>query len=85
MIQPTPLEQAASVLGEHFDNYVIAVSNKPHECEVEYNNSFAAIGLLKTCEKIVDQGIFPTIDSDDDYEIVWEDDDDEDEEDEEVV
>jgi hypothetical protein len=49
-----PLKDAVTLLGEHFEHYLIVVAKEPHECEVEYNNSFAAKGLIDTASKIID-------------------------------
>lgn len=69
----TALEQAQSILGEHFENYVVVVSNEPHECTTEYNNSFAAMGLLSTAHKIISDTLIPTNDEND-VDIAWDDD-----------
>ena len=69
----TALEQAQCILGEHFENYVVVVSNKPHECETEYNNSFAAMGLFSTAHKIISDTLIPT-NGENDVDIAWEDD-----------
>ena len=74
----TPLEQAQGILGEHFENYIIVVASEPHECEIEYNNSFAALGLLNTAHKIIADGLIPTSDEND-VDIAWDDEFDDDE------
>tara|TARA_X000001382_G_C3110687_1_gene159787 strand:- start:389 stop:640 length:252 start_codon:yes stop_codon:yes gene_type:complete len=68
----TPIEQCQIILGEHFENYLIVASDKPHECDVEYNNSFAALGLAAIARKVVTEGLLPSADND--VDIVWEDD-----------
>jgi hypothetical protein len=68
----TPIQQAQIILGEHFENYLIVASDSPHECDVEYNNSFAAIGLANIAKKVVTEGLIPTPDND--VDIVWEED-----------
>lgn len=67
----TPIEQAQTILGEHFENYLIVASNNPHECDIEYNNSFAALGLSKIAHKVVTDGLIPGADND--VDIVWDD------------
>tara|TARA_R100000278_G_scaffold29924_2_gene27543 strand:- start:540 stop:779 length:240 start_codon:yes stop_codon:yes gene_type:complete len=79
MATVSPLEYASAILGEHYEHFVVAVATTPHECEVEYDNSFSAIGLLKTCEKIVDANLDPTT-KDEDAEIIWDEDEEESEE-----
>jgi len=68
----TPIEQCQVILGEHFESYLIVAADKPHECEVEYNNSFAALGLSTVAHKVVSDALLPS----DDYEldIEWDDD-----------
>jgi DNA helicase HerA-like ATPase len=72
----TPIEQAKAILGEHFENYLIVATDNPHECDVEYNNSFAALGLANIAHKVISEGLLPTPDND--VDIVWEEDLDED-------
>ncbi len=68
----TPIEQCQVILGEHFESYLIVAADKPHECEVEYNNSFAALGLSTVAHKVVSDALLPS----DDYgvDIEWEED-----------
>tara|TARA_B100001769_G_scaffold42412_1_gene29575 strand:+ start:23847 stop:24104 length:258 start_codon:yes stop_codon:yes gene_type:complete len=73
----TPIEQAQAILGEHFENYLIVASSKPHECDVEYNNSFAAIGLCDIAQKVITEGLLPSAENE--VDIVWDDDIDEEE------
>tara|TARA_R110000787_G_scaffold124803_1_gene235838 strand:- start:226 stop:477 length:252 start_codon:yes stop_codon:yes gene_type:complete len=61
----TPIEQCQVILGEHFENYLIVAADKPHECEVEYNNSFAALGLAAIANKVVTDALLPS----EDYEV----------------
>jgi hypothetical protein len=68
----TPLEQAQAILGEHFENYLIVASKRPHECDVEYNNSFAALGLCDVASKVLKDGLLPNVDNN--LDIVWEED-----------
>jgi hypothetical protein len=74
---PTPFEQAKAILGEHFENYVIIVNPDSHECELEYNNAFAAQGMLMWAKYTLDS--FYTDDQIDlDTEIIWDDDEEDD-------
>ena len=67
-------ETAYASLVEHYENVVIIVSNDPHECNVEYNNAFAARGLLDSARKVIDNNLDDG--KSDDYDIVWDDDED---------
>ncbi len=76
-----PLQQAKAILGEHYDNYVIIVNEHPHECELEYNNSFAAHGLLTWAKNSIDNFYCESQDDEEDIEIVWDEDDEDSQED----
>ena len=52
-----PLDHAKASLGEHYEHYLIVVSKEPHGCEIEYNNSFAAKGLIDIASKIIDNNL----------------------------
>tara|TARA_B100001123_G_C14812277_1_gene828815 strand:- start:132 stop:410 length:279 start_codon:yes stop_codon:yes gene_type:complete len=90
-----PLEHAVAQLGEHFDHYLIVVSTEPHECLVEYDNSFAALGLLNTAAKIIDKQLDTGSlsvrleeeeeDDEDEEDDAYEDEEDEEDEDDEVT
>ena len=66
----SPFKQAQAILGEHYDNYVIIVNEYPHECEVEYNNAFAAVGMLNWATKTIDN-YFTDVHSEEETEIDW--------------
>lgn len=48
------IELAKTLLGEHFEHYVIIVAPEPHMMRIEYNNTFAAKGLIHLGSKYVD-------------------------------
>lgn len=72
----TPFEQVKAILGEHFDNYVVIINEDPHECELEYNNAFAAKGMLEWAKNNIDS-YYAEDHDDDNTEFIWDDDDDE--------
>ena len=51
------LDDVKAALGEHYEHYLIVVSKEPHGCEIEYNNSFAAKGLIDIASKIIDNNL----------------------------
>ena len=79
----TPLDQATSILGEHFKNYVVIFQEEdnPTFYDLRYSDPYAAKGLLESCVKyhntFLEGGEFA--DSGDEW--VWEDEDDDDDED----
>jgi|TARA_R110002050_G_scaffold298024_1_gene460527 hypothetical protein len=48
----TPFEQAQALLGEHYENYLIAVVH-PDEKELEfaYDNPYACVGVISSLNK----------------------------------
>lgn len=78
----TPLDQAISILGEHFKNYVVIFQDDKHPCwyDIRYSDPYAAKGLLESCVKyhntFLEGGEIADLDDD---EWIWEDDDDDDE------
>lgn len=66
------IEEAKAILGEHFEHYVIIVNTDKHECQIEYDNSFAAKGLLDIGTKTVDN--YLQLDFTDDADIIWDED-----------
>jgi len=80
----TPLDQATSILGEHFKNYVVIFQDDEYPCsyDLRYSDPYAAKGLLEACVKyhntFLEGGEFA--DSGDEW--VWEDDDDDDDDEE---
>lgn len=64
-----PIEHASAILGEHFDNFVVIVAKGKHNAQIEYSNSFAATGLLRIGERMVDGNLNILVD---DSEIIWE-------------
>ena len=66
----TPLQKAAGILGEHYENFLIAVNPSEDNtvCECEWNNPYAAKTLAEQARKLVKSNIYPV----DQMEFVWE-------------
>lgn len=70
-----PLEQAQALLGEHYENYIVAVVHpKEKELEFAYDNPYACVGILASLNEHMDdlKGTemldWVTEDDEDDYE-----------------
>jgi hypothetical protein len=80
----TPLDQATSILGEHYKNYVVIFQEEdnPTSYDLRYSDPYSAKGLLEACvnyhNSYLEGG--DVLDSGSDW--VWEDEDEEDEDDE---
>ena len=76
----TPLEQAQTILGEHYRNYVLIVQTEeaPHTFEIAASDPFATTGLLIESVKYHEAFMNTFQTSEDDFEWVEEDDEEED-------
>lgn len=77
MDRVTPLQQAAGILGEHFENFLIVVNHTGENngvCECEWNNPYAAKTLAEQGTRLIKDSIYPT----QEYEWAEETDDDDD-------
>lgn len=71
----TPIDQATSILGEHYKNYVVIIQDYdlPSSFDIHYSDPFATKGLLDLTVKHHDAYLEGGISDELDCEWVWED------------
>lgn len=76
MNNPTPLEQAKALLGEHHRNYVIITQDdeEPTSYDVTFSDPYAARGLLDCANRYHEQYLMAGTEIETEW--VWEDEDD---------
>ena len=73
----TPLDQAAGILGEHYENFLIVINVGDGICECRYDNPYAAKTLSEQGTVLIADSLFPK----EEFEWEWEDEEEEEEED----